>query len=169
MTQEEAEGFYQKNIDWQRKVHKETKLKQCEKINEGVSNLTFTPKIVFKSSFRTLAGKSQTRKMCHCCRKREFRSFCNVSSVPSIASKRCRVEKRILTHKFGTLRNRNSPICTEEMILSIEYFTHALSLFRSIFWCLSPWVRRSFPSLWESRCAPLPHCSNSLQSYCLRS
>jgi hypothetical protein len=29
MTQEEAEEFYQKNLDWQRKVHKETKLKQC--------------------------------------------------------------------------------------------------------------------------------------------
>jgi hypothetical protein len=48
-----VEGFYQKNIDWQKKVLKETKIKQCEKNSEGIANLTFTPKIVPVSTLRT--------------------------------------------------------------------------------------------------------------------
>lgn len=71
MTQDVVEGFYQKNIDWQRKVQKETKLKQCEKINEGVAGLTFTPKIVIQPPCRIHVEISQTRKMCLFFRKRE--------------------------------------------------------------------------------------------------
>jgi hypothetical protein len=119
MTLDAAEGFYQKNIDWQRKVQKETKLKQCEKINEGVTGLTFTPKIVALPPCRTPAGTNPTRKTCLCLRRRAWSSSCSGSSERSTASRPSRAGRRTPTRRSGTSRSANSPTSTD-----IEYISH---------------------------------------------
>lgn len=121
MTLDAAEGFYQKNIDWQRKVQKETKLKQCEKINEGVTGLTFMPKIVTILPYRTPAGTNPARKMCHCWRRRAWRNSCSDSRKPNTASRPSRVGRRTPTRRYGTSRSANSPTYTDITVYSLPY------------------------------------------------
>ena len=108
MTQDAVEGFYQKNIDWQRKVQKETKLKQYEKINEGISGLTFTPKIVILFLCRTHGEISLAKKTYLFSSKKELKNSCSVSSEPKTVYRLFKVERKIPIPKSGTSRNANS-------------------------------------------------------------
>lgn len=62
-TEEEAEQFYKKGIDWQTRLIQANRVKKCEKNNEQIKQYTFSPQIVRYVPFSTFLNPGPQAKM----------------------------------------------------------------------------------------------------------